>query len=158
MAYSQGSWVKSTVEGRLVLKCTVTTTTSETDIVTAPTPANSLDPTKPWILVVNAAGTDISDSSAPVDIYMGFSSTFATTSLSSTVTVTDGYEVASDVMDNVSDEALVVTVNPNRTAAKVQSVTGTAGEVNAGTAPFYAINIDNGGSAKAADTIFYIVQ
>ncbi len=163
MALSQGAWAASTVNDRLVLKCTVTSTTSETDTYTLRTPkagepGGGLDPTRPWILVVNALGTDTSDNTDPVDIWAGYSDSFVLSGQGASVTATDGGEVASAVMDDTSDEALFVTVNPNRTVAKVQAVTGTAGEVNAGTAPYYAINVDGGGARKAADTIFYIIQ
>lgn len=158
MSLTQSAWTKSTVNKRLVLKCTVTSTTGETDTYTLKTPINALDPTRPWLLVVNAAATDISDATDPVDIWAGYSDSFVLSGQGASVTATDGGEVASDVMDGVSDETLITTVNPNRTAAKVQAATGTAGEVNAGTAPYYAINVDGGGARKDADTIFYIIQ
>lgn len=157
MAYVQGAWSFQTINNQMVFTATLTATTSETDSVTAKTP-DELDPTKPWVLIVNAAGTDISDGTDPVDIYGATSKTFTSTSEGGTATVTGGNIVADSVMDGVSDEALVTIVDPNYTGAVVQGVTGTVGHVNAGTAPNYIINIDGGAVRKAADTIFIILQ
>jgi len=158
MAYVQGAWAASTVNGRLVLKCTCTSTSSETDCCTLKTPANTLDPTKPWILVANAASTDTSDATDLVDIWAGYSSDFTLDSEGATCTATSGYEIGSGVATGVSDAVKVVIVDPNFTGTAVQGDTGVTGHVNCGIAPYYAINIDGGGARKAADTIFYIIQ
>ena len=157
MSLTQGAWTVKTVNNRLVMECDVTATTSENDIYTLKTPTE-LDGSRPWILMVNTAEADISDNTDPVDIWAGFADNFAITGDGASVAATNGAEVASAVMDDVSDEVLVTTVNPNRTAAKVQSVTDTAGEVNAGVAPYYAINVDSGSTVKAATTHFVIIQ
>lgn len=158
MAYVQGPWIVSTLNKRLIMKCTLTATTSETDMCTLKTPKGSLDPTKAWNLIVNAAGTSISSNVDPVDIWAGYTDSFSGDTENGTITVTDGYEVGSGVMDDVSDDALVTTVDPNFTTAKVVGVSGTAGHINVGVAPYYIINIDGGGTLNAADTIIYIVQ
>ncbi len=157
MAYVQGAWTFQSINNRMVWKCTLTATTSETDSVTAKT-LDNLDPTRSWILIVNAEGTDVSDGTDPVDIYAGYSKTFTSTSEGGAATVTGGNVVAASVMDGVSDEALVTIVDPNYTGAVVQAITGTVGHVNAGTAPNYIINVNGGGARKAADTVFYIIQ
>ena len=163
MSLTQGAWIASTVNGRVVLKCTVTSTTGETDTYTLKTPkegttGGGFKPTKPWLLVVNAAGTDISDATDIVDIWAGYSDGFVMSGQGASVTATDGGEIGSAVISGVSDAALLTTVDPNYTYAVVQGVAGTGGHVNVGTAPYYAINVDGGGARKAADTIFYIIQ
>ena len=160
MAYVQGAWASTTVNGRLILKCTITSTSSETDCCTLKTPANTLDPTRPWTLIVNAASTDTSDQTDLVDIWAGYSSDFTLTSEGSTCSATSGYEVGSDTITGVSDDIGVVVVDPNFVGTKVQGNAGTpvAGHINVGTAPCYAFNVDGGGARKAADTIFYVIQ
>lgn len=158
MGLTKGAWSVRTVNDQTVLECDVIATTSENDIYTLKTPKGSIDPTRPWILMVNTAAADISDNADPVDIWAGYADDFEITGNNTTVAATSGGEVASAVMDDVSDEALVVTVNPNRTAAKVQAITDTAGEVNAGVAPYYAINVDSGSTVKDETTHFVIIQ
>ena len=164
MALTQGAWAATTVNELLVLKCTVTSTTGETDTYTLKTPertdASSFDPTKSWALIVNAAATDISDGTDVVDIWAGYSDSFVMSGDSTTTTATDGVEIGSAVITGVSDAVGVCIVDPNFFGTKVQGNPGTPveGHVNVGTAPYYAINVDGGAARKAADTIFYIIQ
>ncbi len=157
MSYIQGAWSEETINKTTMYKCTITSTSSETDCVTAKTP-DSLDSSKPWVLIVNAASTDTSDGTDPVDIYAATSKAFTSTSEGSTATVTGGNIVAASVMDAVSDAALTTIVDPNYTGAVVQGVSGTVGHVNCGTAGNYIINVNGGAARKAADTIFIILQ
>ena len=158
MALTQGAWTVRTIGKNLVLECDVTATTAENDAYTLKTPKGSIDPTRPWILMVNTAAATLDGTTLPVDIWAGYADDFAITGNDSTLGATSGGEVASAIMDDVQAEALVVTVNPDRTAAKVQAVTNTAGEVNAGVAPYYAINLDGAGTLDAATCHFVIIQ
>ena len=165
MGLTQGAWTAKTVNNRTVLKCTVTSTTGETDTYTLKTPKSGdpgggFDPTRPWILVVNAAATDVSDGTDVVDIWAGYSDAFVMSGDSTTTTATDGAEMGSAVITGVSDAVGVCLVDPNFFGTKVQGNPGTPveGHVNIGIAPYYAINVDGGAARKAADTIFYIIQ
>ncbi len=162
MSYVQGAWVVTTVgTGRnktLVMKCTVTSTTSETDCITPVTP-EELDPTRPWMFIVNAESTDTSDQTDPIDLYAGYAAGITSTSEGSTATVTGGAVVVyASVGDDCSDEFLTVVVDPTYTGTAVTASTGVGGHVNVGTAPYYVISVNGGGARKAADTVFYIIQ
>ena len=160
MALTQGAWTATTVNNRKVLKCTVTSTTGETDTYTLKTPVDTIDFTKSWTLIVNAAATDISDGTDVVDIWAGYSDSFVMSGDSTTTTATDGVEIGSAVITGVSDTVGVCIVDPDFFGTKVQGNPGTPveGHVNIGIAPYYAINVDGGATRKAADTIFYIIQ
>ncbi len=167
MALTQGAWTVKSVPkssavnagGRkmLVMECDVTATTGETDAYTLKTPT-ALDGSKPWTLFVNTAAVTLDASGLPVDIWAGYDDDFAITGDSTTVAATSGGEVASAVMDDVKAEQLATRVDPNYTAAVVQAVTGTGGHVNAGVAPYYAINLDGASTLNAATCHFVITQ
>lgn len=161
MAYVQGPWIVATVgTGRnksVVMKCTVTSTTSEVDVVTPATPS-ALDPKKPWLLIVNAASADISDATDPIDLYAGYQEGITSTAEGGTATVTGAVVVYAAIGDDVSDEFLTVLVDPTYTGSVVTAQTGRGAHVNIGIAPFYVINVNGGGARKAEDTIFYIIQ
>ena len=157
MAYVQGAWTAISVNDVTVMKCTVTSTTSETDTITPKTP-EELDTTKPWLFIVNAASTDTSDGTDPIDLYAGFQEAFTSTSEGSTATATGGVVVYAAIGDDCSDEFLTVLVDPNYTGTAVTAATGVGGHVNVGVAPYYMISVNGGGARKAADTIFYIIQ
>lgn len=146
MGLTSGAWTDKTVNGRLVLECDLTQASVQTeDSFTLKVPAHLLDPTKPWILYVNTktAITTDTDGDVPVDLWGGWDDAFALTS-AAPPTATYGAEIASAIMDSVQAETLVARIDPNYTGTVVQAVTGTAGHVNAGTPPYFVINLDAG--------------
>ncbi len=157
MSLTQSAWTEDSVNGFLVLECNVIQTASESDSYTLKTPARTLDPTKPWILMVNTTGATLDNATLPVDIWAGYDDDFAMSGDTTAVIATSGGEVASAVMDDVKAEMLTTIVDPNYTGTMVAAATNTVGIVNAGTAPYYAIAID-GGTLIAETCYFKIIQ
>jgi len=158
MGLTQTAWTENSVNGKLVLDCTVTVAANYADSYTVKTPARTLDPTKPWMLYVNTAGTTLDTSPAvPVDIWAGYDSDFELTG-DDGPTATSGAEIATAVIVDVTAETVAVLVDPNYTGTAVQSDTNIVGVVNAGTAPYYAINLDGTTHLSNAACHFLIVQ
>ena len=154
---TSGAWTYGSVNGRLVLECDIVVGTAVSDGYTLKTPARTIDPTKPWTLMVNTAGADLDGSTLPVDIWAGFADDFALSGDDTTVAATSGGEIASGVVDDVNTPTLAVIVDPNYHGTAVASATNIVGIVNAGTAPYYAFNLD-GATLKEATCHFVIVQ
>lgn len=156
MGLTPTNWTIDEVNGHLVLECSVAAA-SVSDSYTKKTPARTLDPTKPWILMVNTAGTTLVTGTVLVDIWAGYDDDFALTGDTTAVVATSGGEVASAVMDDVQAEMLTTIVDPNYTGTAVQAATNVVGIVNAGTAPYYVIHLD-GSSLDSATCLFKIIQ
>lgn len=157
MALTQGAWSIKTLNGRLVLECDVTATTSETDLYTLKTP-DQLDPTRPWTLSVNTAKATIDGGTLPVDIYAGYKSNFAL-GTGGALSVTSGSIVYLDAMDDVKSGAVNFIVQPEYTGAVVQgTVAGVVGRAALGSAPYYAFNLDGTAALSSAACHFVIIQ
>lgn len=154
---TSGAWTYGTVNGQLVMECDLDVDTTISDGYTLKTPARTLDPTKPWLLMVNTEAADMDDSTVLVDIWAGFADDFALTGDTTTVAAASGGEIASAVMDDVKATSLTVVVDPNYHGTAVQSSANVIGIVNAGTAPYYIINLD-GATLKDVDVHIIIVQ
>ena len=157
---TQTAWVPSTVNGHLVLKCNLTqVSTTLYDNFTLKTP-KELDPTKPWILIVNTLGAATGDGAGlPVDMWAGFGEDFALADNSGTdVTVTSGFEVAGSIMDDIHSEKLASRIDPTYSGGRIQAITDTAGHINLGTAPYYVVNMDDAGELGAVTTYIVITQ
>ena len=119
MALTQGNWSTSSSNGIKVMECTVTSTTAENDSYTLRTP-KSLDPTKPWTVVINAAGATIDGSTLPCDLWIGTSDDAVLSGNDSSVVGTDAYEfktIEADVKASVGS----LTCDPNLSIADVKS-------------------------------------
>lgn len=159
MASNPGDWTATTVNGRLVMECDVVVTSGDADGYTLKTPASKLDPTRPWILMVNTEPVTIEDSTAvAVDIWAGYDDDFALAG-DGAVTVTSGCEVASAVIDNVKATCLSVIIDPNYKGTKVQTTLSgpLIGVCNCGMAPHYIINCDNAGTHDHTVTIHFVI-
>ncbi|KKN17916.1 hypothetical protein LCGC14_0960950 [marine sediment metagenome] len=156
---TQTAWVATTINGHLVLKCNLTqVSTALYDNFTLKTP-KELDPTKSWLLFVNTTAVATGDGAGlPVDLWAGYDDNFALTGAASDVSVTSGYEVAGSIMDDVHSEKLASRIDPNYNGAVIQAATDTAGMINVGTAPYYAINMDDAGELGAVTTYIVITQ
>ena len=154
MALTQGSWSESTVNGYKVLKNQVTATTSENDAYTLKTP-KSLDTSKPWYLSLTFSGTP-DGSALPVEIWTGFSDSFAISGNDSSITATDGgkfKQIMDDVVLAVSGLQYFWLMDPELEVADVVTVAAIATglKVRIPKAPYYAFNL-NGASTLAAVT------
>ncbi len=157
MGLTSGAWTYGSVNGQLVMECDLDVDSAVSDGYTLKTPARTLDPTKPWKLMVNTAAADMDDATVLVDIWAGFADDFALSGDAGTVAATSGAEIASGVMDDVKATTLTTIVDPNYTGTMVQAASNVVGIVNAGTAPYYAINLD-GDTMKDVDVHIVIVQ
>lgn len=160
MALTQGEWTPRTENGRLVLECDVIQTINEKDAYTLKTPAGQLDPSKPWILMVNTEADELDEAALAVDIWAGLADDFEITGDDGTVAATSGYEAVSAAIDDVKSVALALLVNPNYNGSKVQTALSgpVLGECNAGKAPYYAFNLDGGGALIAGTCHWVIIQ
>jgi len=156
---TSSAWTDKVVNGRLVLECDLVQTSSTTeDSFTLKTPQNKFDSTKSWILFVNTKTAQTLDGTTlPVDLWAGWDNAFALTS-ANPPTATYGAEIASIIMDDVQAETLVARIDPNYRGTVVQAATGTAGHVNAGTPPYFIINLDGGTTLTAATCHIAISQ
>ena len=154
MALTQGSWTEKTENGYKVLTCTVTATASENDAYTLKTP-NSLDTTKPWYLALTFSGTP-DGSALPVEIWTGFSDSFAISGDGGAITATDGGKyktIFDDCVLAVSGLNYFWLMDPDLAVADVVTVAAvaTGPKVKIPKVPYYAFNL-NGASTLAAET------
>lgn len=153
---TKGAWTKSKQGKCNVFTCTVTATTADYDIYTNKTPAD-LDPNKPWTLFVNTAAATLDDTVAaiPVDLYIGFDTTFALTA-NNAPTVTGGVLYKEDIFDDVRTTVGAIQMHPNLAVA--EDVAGVAAKCYVPVAPYYAFNLDAASAVSAGDCTFKIVQ
>ncbi|KKN17915.1 hypothetical protein LCGC14_0960940, partial [marine sediment metagenome] len=96
-----GAWTYGSVNNQLVMECDIVVDSSISDGYTLKTPARTIDPTKPWKLMVNTGIVDIDDATVLVDLWAGFADDFALSGDTTTVAATSGAEIASGIMDDV---------------------------------------------------------
>ena len=158
MALTQGAWSVESVNGKLVCECDIVQTTAENNAYTLKTPPE-LDTSKAFILMVNTEGATLDGSALPVDVYAGYSDSFAVSGDGATMGATDGGLIAADVIDDVKGVANSVLIDPNYTGAKVQStLAGVRGVVNCGTPPYFAFDVDGASTLSAATNHWVIIQ
>ncbi len=163
MGLTQSAWDDQSVNGLLVLTCTVLQTSTETDAYTLKTPAKTIDGTKPWSLYYWASAT--ADGQAlPVDIWLGYEDNFALSGQGASVVATSGA-----FYKQILDDGVLAIVNfeyghlfdPNLHKADVVTVAAIASgfKANIPAAPYYAFNINGGSTLNNAITMNWrIVQ
>ena len=162
MALTQGAWSDHSANGKLVLECTITQTTSETDAYTLKTPQNTLDGKLPWFLFLEAAATP--DAQAlPVDIWIGYSDAFALSGQGASVVATDGAmykQILDTCVSAVTPLAYSFLIDPNLGEADVVTVAAIASgfKVCVPAMPYYAFNLDGGSTLAATTVTWRIVQ
>jgi len=156
---TQTAWVSTTVNGHLVLKCTLTqVATALYDSFTLKTP-KELDPNKPWILIVNTAGTTLDGSTLPVDMWSGYDDNAALADSSGTdVTATNASEIASSIMDDVKAVKLASVIDPHYIGTRIQAASDVGGHINLSKAPYYIVNLDGTTELTAAACLIVITQ
>ncbi len=153
MALTQGAWVEKTINGVYVAYCDVTATIAEHKSATLKTPLG-LDTSRDFLLVVNTAAATLDGATLPVDIYAGYSDSFALSVTTSTLTVTDGYLLSPDVIADVKATAGNVVVDPN-----LNEIADAAGVVVRGAdVPYYGFVLDGAGALNAATCRWLICQ
>ena len=152
MALTQGAWTEKTINGHYVAYCDVVHTTAEHISATLKTP-DGLDTSKPFLLVVNSAGATLDGATLPVDIYVGYSDSFALTVVTTTLTVTDGILLNADVIAAVEAGVGSCIIDPNLQIADVADTIVRGGDV-----PYYGFVLDGAGTLTAATCRFIIFQ
>ena len=157
MALTQGAWtVYPSISGHSAWYCDIVQTASENDAYTLKTPT-ALDTFRPWTIMVNTAAATLDGTTLPVDIYAGYTTSFAITGDAGTIAATDGGVIYQDAIDDVKSTQVNFTAIPTLAAARVQStLAGVSGYGNVGVAPFYAFNLD-GATALTAGTCRWIL-
>ena len=161
MALTQSAWTDSKVGTLYNSSCTVIATTNENDAYTLKT-STDLDPTLPWVLYYVSAATGDAQA-VPLELWVGYSSSFAITGDSTTIGATDGArfkQIYDDVVLAVSPLVYCWNMVPGLKVADVVGVANilTGNKIGVPIAPYYAFNL-NGGSTLAATThTFRIVQ
>ena len=155
MALTKGNWsVESSYNGVTTWTCTVTVGATETDAHTLRTPIG-LDPTKPWTLLVNTAGTDLDGQAVPVDLWIGTAEN-AALSGAGAVTGTNAYNFKQIIADVDPDAGVAPTAllcDPTMSVADVANI-----HVRVPVAPCYLFNLDGGSALINAACIWKIVQ
>ncbi len=152
MALTQGAWTSKTVNDKAVHQCDVTITTAETIAATLKTP-KSLDTRKSFVLLVNTEAVTADGATLPVDLYGGYSDSFALGVVTTTLTVTDGFLIAADIMADVKATMGAVIVDPNL------NIANDADDIIRGASvPYYGIVLDGAGTLNAVDCRFIIIQ
>jgi hypothetical protein len=153
MALTQGAWNEYTVNGHYAAYCDVTSTTSEELISTLPTPSG-LDTSKSYLLVANSASVTMDATSAviPVDIYAGYTDSFALNVATDTLTVVDGAQIANNIMADVRTAVGSVIVDPTLQIANAADV------ICRGSAGKHAYTATAASVLSAATTRFVVMQ
>lgn len=163
MALTQGAWTTQ-VDGKsglYVTKCNVAFTTAENDAYTLKTPS-FLDTSKQWSLLFKFAATP-DGSALPVDLWGGWSDSFALSGDGATVAATDGVQIKQVLDDCVLAVAPLVyeiTFDPELPVADVVTVAaiGSGLKVRTPIFPHYAINFDGASTLNATNVDLWIVQ
>lgn len=160
MGLTQSAWTTKTVNGFLVMSCTVKHTT-DSDAYTLKTPAGTVDGTKPFTVFQSASATEDGEA-MPVDIWIGYDDDFALSGQGASVVATNGAmyaEINDDALLAVTTIEFAYHIHPNLGVADV--VTGTNDpvgyKVNVPASPYYAFNIDGGSALNTGITATWVV-
>jgi len=162
MALTQSAWSEATsASGIYSAVCTVIATTAENDAYTLKT-STDLDPTKPWTLFYTASGAP--DAQAlPLEIWAGYSSSFAITGDGATIGATDGCrasQVIDDVQAAIAPISYVFDIDPDLGIAPVVTVAAIATglKIKVPVAEYYAFNLNGETTLSVHTSTFRIIQ
>ncbi len=155
MALTQGAWSKKTVNGMLVLQCTVAGETADADIITLRTPQD-LRGDKPFSLSVYADEDLSASGSAAVDIWGGYADNC---SLATADVGTYCVLVAANSNDIDAGGTQVIHVLPGVGGNVTQVTDASPGWSVIPPYPYYIFNVDLSTSLQdAASIVFTVVQ
>jgi len=152
MALTQGAWTETTVNNHYVAQCDVVATTAESISATLKTPTG-LDTSKSFLLIVNSEAATLDGATLPVDIYAGYSDSFALSVAGAVLTVTDGVLLNPDVIADVKTAAGATIVDPNLNIADDADDLVRGQEV-----PYYGFVLDGASTLAAATCRFMVIQ
>ena len=162
MALTQSAWTeKTSTSGIYSAVCTVIANSANNDAYTLKT-STDLDPTKPWTLFYTSSATGDSEA-VPLEVWAGYSSSFAITGNNTTIGATDGcriQQVLDDVVLAVAPISYVFDIDPDLAIAPVITVAAiaTGFKIKVPVAEYYAFNINGGSTLAAATHTFRIIQ
>ncbi len=162
MALTQSTWASATVNGFVVLTCTVLADSSLRDAYTLKMPAGKIDGTKPFS-VYQSAASDPDASSLPVEIWIGYADAFILSDDHTSLAVTYG-AMSKQLNDNcrgaVTTNEYVYLIHPDLGVADVVAVTNiaTGFKANVPPAPYYVLCLNGGSSLAAVVTTWRVVQ
>ena len=162
MSIGQTAWVPKTVNGFLVLTCTITGDASLYDAYTLKTPANTVDGTKPFTIFQSAASTP-DGSALPFHVWIGYDDDFALSGDAGSLVAASGsfyVELTEDCRLAVTTVQHAYHIHPNLRVADVVVIGSiTAGyKANVPPAPYYALCLNGASQLAAIVTTFRIVQ
>lgn len=159
----QAAWIqkKSQMSGMQVWESNVSFDTSVNDAYTFKTP-KMLNTSKEWTLIISAAAT-VDALALPVDLWGGYTDSFAITGDGTTVAATDGFkikQVLDDCVLAVSPLVYAITFDPALPVADVVTVAAIASglKVRIPILPYYAIDLNGGSTLNATNVNFFVVQ
>lgn len=159
---SRTVWVPKTVNGFLVLTCTVSGGTSYKDVYTYKTPANTIDGTKPFTVFMSAAATP-ADAALPLHLWIGYDDDFALSGDDGSLVAASGsfyVQLTEDSLLAVTTNQHAFNVHPNLRVADVVAKTNilTGYKANVPPAPYYTLCLNGANSLYFVVTTFRIVQ
>ena len=161
MALTQSTWSTATSNGYNKYECTVLQTSSENDAYTLKTPS-ALDGSRQWSMTMSASAT--ADGAAlPLDMWAGYNDDFALSGNDTAVTAgTNGFEIkqiCDDCVLAVSTLKYSWIFDPKLPVADVVTVAAIANgfKVRTPIAPYYAFNLDAGGTLNNAITVTWTI-
>lgn len=154
MAVTQSDWTKKTVNGQMVLQCTVAGT-DDADLMTKRTP-KELNPNKPWALIVTTSEDMTAAGNCAVDIWGGYSDTC---SLATADAGTDCVLVHANSTDLDAGATCVINVFPGIQGTLTQVTNASPGTALIPAYPYFIINLDlSAGLQDAAFITVTIIQ
>ena len=161
MALTQGAWTEKTVNGLYRTTCNVAFTTAENDAYTLKTP-KGLDPSRAWTLIVAASAT-ADGATLPFDLWVGHDDDFLLSGNDGSVVATNGANYAvitDDILLAVGDVEHVFLMDPDLAVANVVTLAAiaTGYKMKVPVVPYYAFNLDGGGTLNAQNCDFTIIQ
>ncbi len=144
MSLTQSEWTEESVNGFLVLTCTVHQTSTEYDAYTLKTPANTVDGTRPWRLSHTSSAAPESGA-MPVEIWIGYDDNFAISLQHTSIIAASGAkykQINDEGQGAVLDVEYSYLIDPNLGVADIVTLTNIAKgyKVNVPAAPYYAFN------------------
>ncbi len=161
MTITRSAWADESVNGQLILKCTVVATTAEKDAWTLKTPKDTIDGTRPWTLFLEFSATPDGEA-LPVDLWLGYADNFIVSGDNPAVANFGALykQILDDCVLAVTPLAYSWLIDPNLADADVITVGAIASglKVQVPPAPYYAFALNGGSTLAAVTATWRIVQ
>ena len=165
MALTQSAWTSATVNGFMVLTCTVAATTSEQYGYTLKTPANLIDGRRPFTVFLQCSADPDAAQNPLVSIAIGYADNFtmgttAGTSLTGLVGGSTYKQLLDDCGAAVDPVTYSFLIHPDLGVADVVTLAAIAAgfKANVPPAPYYAMNLHSATKLDAHTATWTIVQ